>query len=80
MGSTCHIGRPIVDPKFQNLGIGTPPMQQTENEFSDCIRYELLTGHESKKNLYFYCKLGYTESKREKINDHVILVYLQKLA
>ena len=74
----CHIGRLIVNPAFQNQGIGSSLLRYIENLFSDCDRYVLFTGYKSEKNLYLYEKQGYSEFKREKINDKVTLVYLEK--
>lgn len=53
-------------------------MNSIENQFIHCERFELFTGFKSKKNLYLYNKLGYKEFKREKINDRLTLVYLEK--
>ncbi|MFX1452621.1 MAG: GNAT family N-acetyltransferase [Promethearchaeota archaeon] len=48
-GNTCHIGRLIVHPDFQNQGIGTKLMNEIELHFKDIKKYELFTGHKSKK-------------------------------
>ncbi|MFB0561010.1 MAG: GNAT family N-acetyltransferase [Candidatus Lokiarchaeia archaeon] len=75
---TCYIGRLIVHPDFQNQGIGTKLMNKIEAIFQDAKRYELFTGHKSKRNLYLYQKLGYKKFKTEKINENLKLVYLEK--
>ncbi len=41
-------------------------------------RFELFTGHRSVRNLYLYRKLGYSEFKREKINDSLVFVFMEK--
>ena len=67
---TCHIGRLIVHPEHQNRGLGTRLLREIECAFAgECARYELFTGHKSARNLYLYGKLGYTEFKREPVND-----------
>jgi GNAT superfamily N-acetyltransferase len=76
---TCFIGRFIVDPDFQNRGIGTSLMHEIEGCFKDAGRFELFTGHLSKRNLYLYKKLGYQEFKREKVHENLELVYMEKI-
>lgn len=75
---TCFIGRLLVHPNFQNQGIGTALMREMEKRFPQAERFELFTGHRSEKNLYLYGKLGYRELRREKVNDRLDLVYLEK--
>lgn len=76
---TCYIGRLIVDPDFQNQGIGKKLMDKIENIFSDCIRFELMTGHKSTKNIKLYEKLSYKIFKTEKLTGNLNLVYLEKI-
>lgn len=76
--NVCYIGKVIVDPLFQNNGLGARLLNEIENIFIDCKTYELFTGFKSEKNLYFYNKYGYKEIKREKMNDKLTLVYLAK--
>ncbi len=56
---TCHIGRLIVHPDFQNRGIGTSLMNAIEQHYAQARRYELFTGDRSERNLHLYHKLGY---------------------
>ena len=77
---TCFIGRLIVSPDFQNQGIGIRLLTEVEKKFKGCIRYELFTGAESKKNLYLYQKSGYRIFKSEKLTDKINIVYLEKYA
>jgi ribosomal protein S18 acetylase RimI-like enzyme len=77
-GRTCYIGRLIVDPDFQNQGIGTKLMSKIEEMFGDVKRFELFTGHRSEKNLYLYQKLEYKIFKTVKANDRLNIVYLEK--
>ena len=78
LNETCYIGKLIVKNGFQNNGIGKLLMISIENKFGHCKRYELFTGFKSQKNLYLYNKLGYKEFNREKINNKLTLVYLEK--
>lgn len=75
---TCHIGRLIVHPDFQNRGIGKQLMREIESFFKNATRYELFTGHRSERNLYLYQKLGYSTHKTERLNDNLVLVFLEK--
>lgn len=75
---TCHVGRLIVHPDFQNLGIGTRLMNKIEELFKEAQRFEIFTGHKSQRNLYLYEKLGYRRFKIVKVNEKVTIVYLEK--
>jgi ribosomal protein S18 acetylase RimI-like enzyme len=78
-GGTCHIGRLVVHPEFQNQGIGTQLMNEIESIFGESKRFELFTGHRSEKNLHLYQKLGYQAFKTEKVHDRLTLVFMEKL-
>ena len=75
---TAYIGRLIVKDEFQNNKIGQTLMKAIEDQFSNCRRFELFTGHKSEKNISLYRKLGYAEFKRQFVNDNLTLVYLEK--
>ena len=76
---TAYIGRLIVQSNFQNKGIGKALMSEIEFALNACKRYELFTGFKSEKNLAMYGKLGYAEFKRQRINEDLTLVYLEKV-
>jgi ribosomal protein S18 acetylase RimI-like enzyme len=75
---TCHIGRLVVHPEFQNRGIGSRLMREIENLFETSRRFKLFTGDNSERNLYLYQKLGYREYRRQKFQENLVLVYLEK--
>ena len=75
---TCHIGRLIVHPDFQNRGIGSRLMNKIEGMFEKAQRFELFTGDNSERNLYLYQKLGYREYRRQKFQKNLVLVFLEK--
>ena len=74
----CCIGRLIVDSKYQNRGLGSKLLQAIEARFRGSMRYELFTGHRSKKNLYLYKKLGYEIYRKQKVSESLTLVFLKK--
>jgi hypothetical protein len=53
-------------------------MHRIEEEFADCPRYELFTGHLSEGNLRLYHRLAYREFKRESVSPNLDLVYMEK--
>ena len=75
---TCHIGRLVVHPKFQNRGIGSRLMNEIEGAFEKAKRLELFTGDNSERNLYLYNKLGYREFRRKNFQENFVLVFLEK--
>ncbi|MDF2921643.1 MAG: putative acetyltransferase [Paenibacillaceae bacterium] len=75
---TCYISKLIVHPSFQNRRIGTSLMNNMEQEFGSCKRYEIFTGHRSIKNLYLYKKLGYKDFKTIEVNDKLKQIHLFK--
>lgn len=78
MGTTCHIGRLIVHPEWQNRGLGTRLVNEVEIMHRGAARFELFTGSQSAGNLHLYHKLGYKEFRREPLSSQVELVYLEK--
>lgn len=79
-GDTCYIYRRIVHPMYQNLGIGKKLMNEIEFHFGFASRFEVFTGHKSKRNINFYERLGYKMFKCEKVNDKRHRVYMEKSA
>ena len=77
---TCHVGRLIVHPDFQNRGIGTKLMGSVEAIFVSARRFELFTGEKSLPNIALYTSLGYHEVRREVVTPRLTLVYMEKVA
>jgi len=77
--TTCHISRLCVHPDHQNRGIGKVLMRAIEERFRSARRYELFTGHLSRRNLALYEKLGYREFQRKPQSDKVMLICMRKL-
>ena len=68
----------LLYPEFQNQGIGTKLLEEIENAFEYVARYELFTGHKSRKNLHLYKKNGYKIFKRQKLTDDLTIVFMEK--
>jgi ribosomal protein S18 acetylase RimI-like enzyme len=75
---TCYIGKLIVHPDYQNIGIGTKLLNAAELKFQEAKRYELFTGKKSEKNLYIYKKNGYRIFRQQKISKKLTFVFLEK--
>ena len=75
---TCHIGRLIVHPDWQNRGTGSRLLREIKAHFPQAERFELFTSERSAHNLHLYRKSGYRIFKLEPLNERVMLVYLEK--
>lgn len=78
-GATCHISRLSVHPDHQGRGIGKKLMLAIEEKFSGAARYELFTGHKSKKSFVLYGKLGYRMFMEKPQSDKVTLICMEKM-
>jgi ribosomal protein S18 acetylase RimI-like enzyme len=76
---TCLVARLAVAPDLQGTGIGRALMRALEEEAAGladaCV---LFTGHLSEYNLRLYRRLGYGETHRERVADHLMLVHMRK--
>lgn len=75
---TCFIGRLVVSPSHQHQGIGRR-LLGTMEALHPGMRFELFTGHLSKRNIALYEKMGYAPFKTVRIGDRESLVYLEKV-
>ncbi|TDD64387.1 GNAT family N-acetyltransferase [Actinomadura rubrisoli] len=76
---TCLVGRLVVVPDMQGRGIGESLMRALEREVAGRVEAcVLFTGHLSETNLRLYRRLGYTETHRERVAAHLILVHMRK--
>lgn len=75
----CYIGKLIVHPDFQNQGLGTRLLNEIEARFNQAKRFELFTGHQSKRNLHVYRKMGYNIFSSEPATKNLTMVFLEKM-
>ncbi|MGN9780259.1 GNAT family N-acetyltransferase [Nonomuraea sp. ZG12] len=77
-GSTCLVGRLAVAPDRQGQGLGTALLTALHEQVPEAEVFDLFTGHLSEPNLRLYRRLGYRETHRERMSDHVTLVHLRR--
>jgi GNAT superfamily N-acetyltransferase len=76
---TCRIGRLIVHPAHQRIGIGTLLMQNIEASFPNARRFELFTGTKSADNIRLYHKLGYKPYHQQDLSQKVQILFMEKI-
>ncbi len=76
---SCHIGRLIVDPQYQNRGVGTALLVEIECKYPTCRRFELFTGIKSQKNIRLYEKAGYKAYRTEAVSSKLSRICFEKV-
>ena len=76
---TCYIGRLVVHPNFQRMGIGSRLVHDIEDLYKHARRYELFTGYLSDNNIRLYQKLGYRQFRQETDPAGIMLVFMEKV-
>lgn len=80
-GTILRVGRLTVAPDAQRHGIGSRLLVKLEQLAPATIEtFTLFTGHLSEANIRLYQRLGYTETRRERLKPGVVLVHLDKPA
>lgn len=74
----CHIGKLIVDPNFQNQGIGKALMAEIESQFSFCLKYTLFTGESTPNTHQLYSKIGYQVVEKKVLNGINMIIMEKK--
>ncbi|MDP4508460.1 GNAT family N-acetyltransferase [Nonomuraea turcica] len=77
-GTTCLVGRLVVAPDRQGQGLGTALLSALHEELPEATAFDLFTGHLSEVNLRLYRRLGYRETHRERMDDHLTMVHLRR--
>lgn len=79
-GTTCLVGRLVVAPDRQRRGLGAALLAALHETVPQAAAFDLFTGHLSEGNLRLYRRLGYRETHRERMDDHLTLVHLRRPA
>ncbi|WP_067177050.1 GNAT family N-acetyltransferase [Microtetraspora niveoalba] len=79
-GPACVVGRLVVAPDRQGNGIGTALLDALHAEIPEAAAFDLFTGHLSEGNLRLYRRLGYRETRRERLQDHLTLIHMRREA
>jgi len=74
---TVYIGKLMVHPDYRRKGFGKKLLTTIEDFFTE-KRFELFTSTRSKDNIILYSSVGYKEFKREKVDDELVFVYMEK--
>ncbi|MBW6468752.1 MAG: GNAT family N-acetyltransferase [Coriobacteriia bacterium] len=77
-GESCVVGRLVIEPALQGLGIGRALACALEERFASTDRFEIFTGHRSEPALHLYESLGYARERTEYVHDRLSLVFLAK--
>lgn len=77
-GTTCLVGRLVVAPDRQGRGVGTALLTALHEQVPQAEAFDLFTGHLSESNLRLYRRLGYRETHRERMDDHLTLIHLRR--
>ncbi|MEV0584928.1 GNAT family N-acetyltransferase [Nonomuraea sp. NPDC050310] len=77
-GTACLVGRLVVAPDRQGQGIGGSLLRALHEQAVEARAFDLFTGHLSEGNLRLYRKLGYRETHRERMDEHLTLVHLRR--
>jgi GNAT superfamily N-acetyltransferase len=72
------IDRLVVDPHYQNQGIGMLLLKEVERIALGATALRLFTGNKSKRNLHLYNKLGFCKVREDMTDQGITLVYLEK--
>ncbi|WP_084956487.1 GNAT family N-acetyltransferase [Thermoactinospora rubra] len=77
-GTTCLVGRLVVAPDVQGRGVGTALLAALHESLPQAEAFDLFTGHLSEGNLRLYRRLGYVETHRERMDDHLTMIHMRR--
>jgi GNAT superfamily N-acetyltransferase len=72
------IDRMVVEPEYQNQGIGTRLLKEVESRVPNATAFQLFTGNKSDRNIYLYEKIGYKIIKNQITDQGIKLLYMEK--
>ncbi|MGW5875927.1 GNAT family N-acetyltransferase [Nocardiopsis terrae] len=80
--TTGVVGRLVVAPDLRGRGIARALLSRVEEDLRarrpDLRALTLFTGAQSARNQRLYRALGYAETHRERMADHLVLVHMRK--
>ncbi|GAA3658105.1 GNAT family N-acetyltransferase [Nonomuraea antimicrobica] len=76
-GATCLVSRLVVAPDRQGQGIGTALLRALHERVAEATAFDLSTGHLSDGHLRLCRRLGYRETSRERMDDHLTIVHMR---
>lgn len=75
--NVCHVGKLVVDPAYQNQGIGKMLLNEIEKEFPSCRKFSLFTGEITPNTRHLYENQGYHIVDRKEA-DGVSMLFMEK--
>ncbi len=75
---SVYIGRLVIHPLYQTLGIGHKLLLAIEERFPSAQRYETFTGHKSRRRMHFLETQGYRQFRSEEAAAGRTRVYFEK--
>jgi GNAT superfamily N-acetyltransferase len=76
----CLVGRLMVHPEMQGIGIGKALMEAIEEEFPEAEAFRLFTGEISERNIRLYERLGYNIYERKEVPGSFGVVFMEKIS
>ena len=80
--TTGVVGRLVVAPDLRRRGIARALLSRVEEELRerrpDLAALTLFTGAQSAKEQRLYREVGYAETHRERVADHLVMVHMRK--
>jgi len=73
------IDRIVVDPKYQNRGVGSKLLKEIESRIPNAAAFRLFTGSKSERNLHLYGKMGYKVIKNQVTDQGIELLFMEKM-
>ena len=77
-GSTCAIRGVLVEPSYQEQGIGAALLRAVELQHPDVERFELTTNTLVPGNVAFYERRGYKVDELTKYTEKIVLAQMSK--